>query len=173
MSNDSLQQGVTKLLSESGYEIAAADAAPIAQVAQNESVLIFMVDGQPDLSLSVEKTVAMLVKPFRSKSFGPKTLEMYAIFICDGDVSRSLVEKYEQDVRICRKIVLTSSDDYEARLAFLKPLRTAEVELLDVGQLFWSRLRDDLTPREASLLEDLNTTDIPIKALPDYLKKSE
>src|SRR5258708_26042368 len=55
-----------------------------------------------------------LASPFRSKQFGPKTMEMYCIFVVDEKTPISTIERWEQDLKFCRKVFVTNTRQIDA-----------------------------------------------------------
>jgi hypothetical protein len=166
MSNaEVLTSAVSRYLFESGFEIITSNESPFSLMAQNESVLVFVVNASSDLSSAVERTLSSLVRPFRNKSFGPKTLEMYTLFLLDEVLPITQLEKYEKDVRVCRKIVLTGLDEIDTRLAFLRPLEPTIVQAADLDELFWSRLQDRVTLTQFDVLRSLDTSELTLEEL--------
>jgi hypothetical protein len=165
-----LLDAVTDFLEKAGFEVTKGHQAPVLVLAQNESLIVFILDASGDVRSAVDRTLGFLIKPFRVKAFGPKTLEMYAVFLCDSTVSISEVEQYEQNTMVCRKIFLTSAKEVATRLSFLKPLE-AEVTLTpDIEQMFWAELSISLSAEEMELLGRLKQRK---PTLDDVINKSE
>lgn len=164
-------ESVQAFLSNAGFEVTKLEAAPFALVGQNDHVIVFGVDVGDDLSSSARLTVSYLSRPFRSKSFGPKTMEMYVVFASTGAVALEESERVERDTRVCRKIVLTSETDLEARLSFLRPLDEFLERMLDPEAMFWQYLAERLDHQGIAFLRDLVVTRLTIDDIKDRMSK--
>jgi hypothetical protein len=142
---------VKGFLTDAGFEVYQSPG-PFAFVAQNLSVLVFVVEAGPDLQAKIRSTVNLLAGPFRSKMFGPKTMEMYCIFISETNVSTPTIEQTEQDIQVCRKIVVADEKRMVARLSFLKPLEDFLANPPDMGKLFWEEMAKYLTVKEITFV---------------------
>jgi hypothetical protein len=165
-----LLEAVTKFLESADFEVTRGHQPPVLILAQNESLIVFVLDASGDLQSTIDTTLGLLIKPFRTKAFGPKTLEMYAVFLCDTAVPTSEIEQYEQNTMVCRKIVLTSVDEIPTRLSFLKPLEAEVSSTPDIEQMFWAELGNSLSPKEMELLVRLKDRTI---ALDEVINTSE
>ena len=106
------------------------------------------------------------------KVFGPKTLEMYAVFLASSDVALDDVERYEQDTRICRKIVVREIQEIETRLSLLRPIDPTAPLGPDIESVFWSELNSKLHPNEVKLLRNITGRSYTVEELIDLLKDS-
>jgi hypothetical protein len=158
----SVIEDIRKFLEDARYEWATLTQGPIKAVAQNESIILFIVDAVHGIEAAVDQTLNLLIRPFKSKSFGPKSSEMYAVFIAEPNLSATEIERYEQDVRICRKIIIIDSADIDQRLTFLTPLDNSVAKTSNVEGLFWSDLGSQLTESETAFLQDLNDHDLKV-----------
>jgi hypothetical protein len=134
---------VNRFLRGAQFEVRELSEGPFASIAQNENTLIFVVEVSSDLRSAVQATLSVLSNPFRSKSFGPKTMEMYAV--C------------ERDIRVCRKLPIASTQDVHDRLLFLQPIEEVATGTVDSDELFWSELSRIVKPREIELLKALKS----------------
>jgi hypothetical protein len=154
---------VAAFLSNADFEVTAARQPPIVLVAQNQSVIVFVIDASGDIPSVVDVTIGFLIRPFRAKTFGPKTLEMYAVFLCDRTAAASDVERYEQNTMVCRKIFLMGSQEIDSRLSFLKPLEAGVAGILEIEQKFWTELNQSLSAAQTRLLSSLAKRDMSLK----------
>jgi hypothetical protein len=150
-----LKEAVMQLLQAAGYEISSESGQDFAFIAQNQSALIFGVEVKGDLEPAVRASVANLMHAFQSKIFGPKTMEMYVIYLCRGKIGANEIEQCERDVRVCRKIVLTDDSDVVHRLSFLLPLEASVNSPVDPEQVFWKAVIEHVNPEEGRLLRSL------------------
>jgi hypothetical protein len=145
---------VRRYLIKAEYEIGEAPK-PFAFVAQNASVLVFVAPVEPDIQTTRGNVLGLLSGPFRSKRFGPKTMEMYCVFVSENPISLPEVERCEQDMKVCRKVVVTSAGVIDARLSFLCPLDDTMTAPLDASGLYWAELRKRLSDAEIQFLRQV------------------
>ena len=150
-----LSQTVTQLLAGAGYEVETEPQQDFCFIAQNKNMLIFGVEVKNDLESAVRRSVANLMYAFQSKSFGPKTMEMYVIYMCPGRVAGTHIEHYERDVRVCRKIVLGDDSDVPHRLSFLLPLEASVNVPLDPEEIFWRAISEQVSLAEGNVLRSM------------------
>jgi hypothetical protein len=148
---------IETFLRDSGFDVTDA-STPFALVAQNTSILVFVVEVKTDLDQTVRNIAALLSPPFRNKQFGPKTMEMYCIFVVDEKTPISAIERWEQDLKFCRKVFVTNSRQIDARLSFLQPLNDSLTGSFDIGSMFWSQMETKLKPNEIELIKSLGNT---------------
>jgi hypothetical protein len=148
---------VNRFLRGAQFEVRELSEGPFASIAQNENTLIFVVEVSSDLRSAVQATLSVLSNPFRSKSFGPKTMEMYAVFVCPEGVPEDEIEICERDIRVCRKLPIASTQDVHDRLLFLQPIEEVATGTVDSDELFWSELSRIVKPREIELLKALKS----------------
>lgn len=146
---------VTRFLADAQFEVLESSQGPFALIAQNESALVFVVEVTTDLSSSVRSTLSVLSSPFRSKSFGPKTMEMYAVLLCPEGTLADEIARCERDIRICRKLPVISVQDVYERLFFLKPIGDVDAGAADPDALFWREISHTVKPQELELLKTL------------------
>jgi len=149
-----LVRHVRTFLLDSGFEI-GGERGQFELVGQNSSVIVFLIDAGMDLETARRRVLNVLTRPFQTKRFGPKSMEMYCVFVADAGVSLALVEKCEQDIRVCRKIVVTGPGEMETRLSFLRPLVAVMEGSHDVSSLFWTELRQRLTEAQVEFLKEV------------------
>jgi hypothetical protein len=147
---------IESFLRGSGFEVTDA-TSPFIYVAQNSSVLVFVIEAEPDINQTVRNVTTLLASPFRSKQFGPKTMEMYCIFVVEETTPISLIERWERDLKFCRKIFVTNRQQIEARLCFLQPLGDSIKGSLDIDSMFWSQMSTELLPTEVALLKSVGS----------------
>jgi len=152
-----LLKQVEMFLRSWGFDITDA-TTPFAFVAQNTSILVFVVEVKTDLDQTVTNATTLLASPFRSKQFGPKTMEMYCIFVVEASTPISTIERWEQDLKFCRKIFVTNGRQLDARLSFLQPLNDSLTGSLDINSMFWSQMDTQLKPNEVELMKSLGNT---------------
>jgi len=145
---------IRKALTESGYSI-LSEVGPFALVAQNESLLVFVAETATSLPVTVTNVHKILSSPFKTRKFGPKTLEMYCVLVAPTTIGTGDIERCEQDIRVCRKVVITKEDDIEGRLSFLRPLEDVLTKLTDIEGLFWAQIRAYLAEDKAEFLDAL------------------
>jgi hypothetical protein len=148
---------IETFLRSSGFDVSDA-TAPFAFVAQNTSILVFVVEANTDLDQTVTIVTTILASPFRSKQFGPKSMEMYCIFAADEATPISSIERWEQNLKFCRKVFVTNSHQIDIRLSFLQPLNESLTGSLDVDSMFWSQMDPELTANEVELLKSLGSS---------------
>jgi hypothetical protein len=161
-----LVEEIKRFLESADFETRSLDQPPVILTAQNQDLIVFVAEANGNLSSAVQSTLNRLVKPFTAKTFGPKTIELYAVFVCTPEVSIAEIEKCEQNTTVCRKIVLRDADDIESRLSFLKPLDVL-FTTPEVDQLFWSKLSTDLSENDLRLLNELKEHDVSFE---DFLE---
>jgi hypothetical protein len=144
-------------LRNSGFDVTEANA-PFSLVAQNTSVLVFIIVVQDDLGEAVRTVTTLLSAPFHTKKFGPKTMEMYCIFAVDENTPISAIERWEQDLKFCRKIFVTHPRQLEARLSFLRQLGSGLIGSFDISALFWSQMEKRLDLAETELMKSFDTS---------------
>jgi hypothetical protein len=166
---NTLVESVEALLSEADFAVMRQTEGPFAVVAQNNEVIVFVVDVVDDLAARVRSIVSTLAKPFRSKGFGPKTMEMYCVFVANTPVNLEEIERYERDIRVCRKIVVTGEDDIASRLSFLRPLEEFVASPPSVATMFWVEVAKLLTPQEVEILRELAARKINLEDIPKRL----
>jgi hypothetical protein len=152
-----LLKQVETFLRSWGFDVTDA-TAPFAFVAQNTSILVFVVEVKTDLDQTVTNATTLLASPFRSKQFGPKTMEMYCVFVVEEGTPISTIERWEQDLKFCRKIFVTNSRQLDARLSFLQPLNNSLTGSFDIGSMFWSQMETQLKLNEVELIKSLGST---------------
>ena len=137
-----------------GFEIASAPG-PFEFFAQNTDVLVFVIvaDIDKDLQTTIQKVLNALSGPFRSKRFGPKTMEMYCVLVSQAAAPLTSIERIEQDIRICRKIVITSRDDVKSQLSFLCPLDETLAAVPEARQVYWAEIEKRLNSKEVAFLK--------------------
>jgi hypothetical protein len=165
---NALTEEIKRFLESAGFEATALDQPPIVLTAQNEDLIVFVVDASAGLASAVESTLNRLIKPFTAKTFGPKTVELYAVFLCAHGVPLADIEQIEQNTMVCRKIVVSDADEIESRLSFLKPLDVAFTSSPEIDHLFWSKLAAALSPDDLGLVEALRNRDLSLK---DFLER--
>jgi len=148
---------IETFLRNSAFEVTDA-STPFAFVAQNTSLLLFVAEVKTDLDQTVRNVTTLLASPFRSKQFGPKTMEMYCIFVVDEKTPISTIERWEQDLKFCRKVFVTNTRQIDARLSFLQPLNDSLTGSFDIGSMFWSQMETQLKPNEVELIKSLGNT---------------
>jgi hypothetical protein len=156
MTNELLQQ-IETFLRSSGFDVTDG-SPPFAYVAQNTSVLVFVIEATPDIEQTVRKVTTLLASPFRSKRFGPKTMEMYCIFVADEATPVSAMERWEQDLKFFRKVVVTANHHIPSRLSFLQPLSETLTASLDIDSMFWSQMDAQLNADGVRLLRSLGSS---------------
>ncbi len=163
--NELLKQ-LIPFLSDLKLEIVMGDGKPFGLLGQNEDLIVFVATAGDDIAKCVSDSVNALIGPFRIKSFGAKTLEIYAIFLADPQTPLEIIEKYEQDIRVCRKIILRDAAEFSSRLSFLSPLRDDGPGGPNLDELLWTTLAEKLSSREIDLLRELRDRDM---SLDDFL----
>jgi hypothetical protein len=148
---------IESFLLRSGFDVTDA-TPPFTYVGQNPSVLVFVVEAESEIDKTVRNVTTLLASPFRSKQFGPKTMEMYCIFVVEETTPISVIEKWEQDLKFCRKIFVTNSQQVEARLCLLQPLNDSVTGSLDIDSMFWSQMSTELAVNEVALLKSLGSS---------------
>jgi len=150
-----LTSEIKQFLVDSGFEI-GAEKGGFSFVAQNSIMIVFVVPVRGSLRGTVREVLDVLAKPFLSKRFGPKTMDMFCIFVTDKHIGLDEIEACEQDIRVCRKVVVQKADELRSRLSFLRPLADVVAESYkDVGSLFWRQLERYLKTDEVALLRKL------------------
>lgn len=149
-----ITEGVKKYLSGAGFEMALA-RGPFAYVAQNSVSLVFITPCGSDIESDFRRVLNALSGPFHTKRFGPKTMEMYCVFLSEEPLPLSVIQRCEQDIRICRKIVVTSVGEIDEKLSFMRPLDESTIETADAGTVFWSNLEGWLRPHEVEFLRKI------------------
>jgi hypothetical protein len=152
-----LLKQIETFLRSSGFDVTDA-SPPITYVAQNTSLLVFVVEARPDIDQTVRSVTTLLASPFRSKRFGPKTMEMYCIFVADEATPVAVIERWEQDIKFCRKVFVTGSHHIPSRLCFLQPLSDTLTDSLDIDSMFWSQMDAQLSPDAVRLLKSLGSS---------------
>jgi hypothetical protein len=147
-------EATRKFLGEEGFEILDLGTA-FSFVAQDHSVLVFVAEADSDLNAAAMRALNALSLPFRVKRFGPKTMEMYCVLVADQAFPLPEIEKWEQDIRVCRKIVVTGDASVTERLSFLRPVLEAVKNVTDIDELFWAELRKYLSEEETLFLRAL------------------
>jgi hypothetical protein len=92
-------------------------------------------------------------------------MEMYCVFVSNQKLPLSRIEKCEQDLKVCRKVVIVDAEQIEARLSFLRPLEEVLAAPLDVNQLFWSETAKFLNKDEVAFLKKAQETSISLEEL--------
>jgi hypothetical protein len=143
---------ISSFLTEAGFEVFTG-SGPFTLVAQNPSTLVFVAETGHDLEGGIRSVLNSLAGPFRGKKFGPKTMEMYCIFVSDQSVPVSLIEQCEQDLRVCRKVVVTGPDQIWTQISFLRPLGDVLAASPNVNELFWAETARHLNGQEITFLK--------------------
>lgn len=152
---NNLVAAVREFLSGAQFEISAREKHPFVFIAQNRSTIVFGVEVIDDLESVLDVTLTRLASPFRNKSFGPKTMEMYVVFISGVPISLPGINKCERDTRICRKLVITPETDVPSRLSFLAPLDDIVTLAPDVERMFWVELEKHLNGSDVESIRRL------------------
>jgi hypothetical protein len=155
---------VQTFLEASGFDVKEGGER-FAFVAQNPTVLIFVVQVEKEFDRAVRAVTNLLAPPFRSKKFGPKTMEMYCVFVSNEQIPLSRIEQCEQDLKVCRKVVLTNIGQVETRLSFLRPLEEVLPGPLDLSDLFWAATGKYLNTDEIAFLRTAEEVSIPAEEL--------
>jgi hypothetical protein len=153
-----------KFLQDSDF-ILAEPGGPFVLVAQNVYTLVFATDASEDLTEKTNLVVRMLSIPFRGKQFGPKSMEMYCVFITDRELPIPTIEKCEQDLRVCRKIVLSAQDNIWNRLAFLRPLNDVLARPSEPNERFWVLAQESVTANELEFLRSVEDAETSLSKL--------
>jgi hypothetical protein len=159
-----LPERVIQFLGESGFDTIRS-TGPFLAISQNATMLIFVADAGKSLQGAVNNVAAVLAQPFCSKRFGPKTMEMYCILLANEKVPLTEVERSEQDIRICRKVVIRTADEIATRLSFLRPIAETLSETSDVREVFRRELNERLSSAEVRFIDALAQTRIPPEQL--------
>jgi len=143
---------VTDFLRRAQFELSELSQGAFVFVAQNPYTLIFGVQVKSDLIMATHDVILRLTGPFRANIFGPRTMEMYALFLCPESTTAEQIMECERDTRVCRKIAISRVEDVEPRLLFLRPVETVEVTTIEPDELFWNELSHLLSAQELDFL---------------------
>jgi hypothetical protein len=165
---------VEKFLINAGLTVAHARVQPFALIAQNQNIMVFVApvpDG--DLDSAVASVMTHLTGPFRAKSFGPKTMEMYAIFVASRPIALESIKQCEHNTQVCRKIVVTSQEEIDSALFFLKPLAELTSLPLGIEKEFWDELAKHLDVRQIRFLRELGRRPLEVHEAATHLRQVE
>lgn len=149
-------ESVRKFLADAGFDIEERVTGAFSLIAQNPAMIVFVCDVSGSLRDSLRSAIRQLTQPFRSKSFGTKTMELYVVFVSKNSLPLEEIEKCERDMRVFRKIVLGPDDHLASRLASLRPIEDMESLTTDLESIFWQELGRSLKPGEIAILEEMS-----------------
>jgi len=93
--------------------------------------------------------------------------------VSDEKIPLSKIEQCEQDLKVCRKIVLTNIQQIETRLSFLRPLEDVLPGPLDLSQLFWVETGKYLNTDEVAFLRKAKEASIRPEELLRLMPQSQ
>jgi len=153
-----------------GMEAIQRDSGLFRLVAQNDTLIVLACELGDGLEKTGSAVMTALAPAFRNKKFGPKSMELYVLFLSANSITLSEIEKIEQDARVCRKVVITSVDELDARLSFLKPLSDDFADLMSVERSFWQALEKTLSTAELDLVHRLKEQPLSKEQLAAWLR---
>jgi hypothetical protein len=163
-------EAVRQFLTGAGFDIRDVPG-PFDFVAQNDSILVFVITVETDLDSSWNDVLTSLSGPFISKRFGPKTLEMYCVFVSRIPHTLQEIERCEQNIKVCRKVVISESDAIGGSLAFLSPLDEVMTTRQDTATEYWEELANLLNENEMSFLRKIDDQSATSETVLELVRK--